>query len=141
MTTDPRHGVSGWRTAAVVAPAAAAAFAFATGWAMEHPPESSAATDTSTQAAPAGEKPAADPKADQALRRRAAAAQERVARLKATLARLEERHASVKESTASATSRGSVSRSPDNAAAAVPEPPSAPAPAPAPAADTSTGAS
>ena len=48
--TELRGTSAGWRTTAVVAPAAAAAFALATSWAMGHPPESASAASSSQQA-------------------------------------------------------------------------------------------
>ena len=118
--TEHRSGAAGWRTAAAVAPAAAAALAMSTGWALAHPPEGSA-TPVQPQAAPA-----ADPALNRVdLRRHQEAldARARVEHLSRVLHRLR--------------TGGSTPPLPAAPAAPAPEP----APAPAPATDTSTGAS
>ena len=138
--TDPRGTSAGWRTAVVLAPAAAAALAVATGWAVAHPPEGSA----STASAPTAAAPAADPAVDHTdirLHRQALAAQARVVALTKALHRLRARTDALRSAplpgaggggsvTVSSSGGGSVS---------VAAPPVAAAPAPA--THTSTGSS
>jgi hypothetical protein len=146
--TEPRSSSAGWRTAAVLAPAAAAALAVTTGWAMAHPPEGSATTapPLAPQVAPAPD-PTVD-RGEARLHRQALAAQGRVGHLTRTLqqlrARTEALRAAPLEVLAAASPDGaSTPRTGGGGGVSVPAPPApaAPAPAPAPATHTSTGAS
>jgi hypothetical protein len=161
--TEPRGTSAGWRTAAVVAPAAAAAFALATGWAIEHPPESSdtgtSAAQTAQAAQPAQAAQAAQPaqadfrleRAGVALHRRALVTRSRVAHLNRVLTRLQARTEAIRiaalphldggSSGSSGSGSSAVRTSGGGGSATIPAPPGARAPARAPATHTSTGAS
>jgi hypothetical protein len=144
--TELRGSSATWRTAAVAAPAAAAAFALVTGWALEHPPQSAGTSAVAAPAAQAVVAPDVDirnARIEIALDRRAEAAQARVAHLTRALARLrasteQARHAPLRRRG----SRSAVVRSSGGGgSAAVPAPPAARAAARAPVAHTTTGAS
>ena len=140
---------AGWRTTAVVAPAAAAAFAVATGWALQHPPEAvpASAPAVVTGPAAAAEPPFAVDRAQVALQDRAQLLHGRVVRLERVLARLRARTEAVRQAPLPAFAGGpgaqpaagtSVGRTSGGGSVA---PPPVAAPAPAPATHTSTGAS
>jgi hypothetical protein len=143
--TEPRSTTAGWRTAAVLAPAAAAALAVTTGWAMAHPPEGPATTAPPLAPQVAS---APDPTVDRdeaRLHQQALAAQGRVGHLTRTLQRLRARTGALQaeplEVVAAASPVGAtMPRSSGGGGVSVPAPP-VPAPAPAPATHTSTGAS
>lgn len=135
---EPRGARARWGAAALVAPAAAAVFTGATGWALSTP-----APGTSAAPKPA---PTADP-ALARLRSTVAAEQSRVAALQRQAAALQAKANALTASTRALTAGGGV---PAPAAApqlgsTVPAPAAAPpmaaAPAPAPPAHTTTGAS
>ena len=136
--TDSRGTSAGWRTAVVLAPAAAAALAVATGWAVAHPPEGSATS------APKAAAPAADTAVDHTdirLHRQALAAQARVVALTKALHRLRARTDALRSAPLpGAGGGGSVTvSSGGGGSVSVAAPPVAAAPAPA--THTSTGAS
>ena len=137
--TDARGTSAGWRTAVVLAPAAAAALAVATGWAVAHPPEGSATSVTTPEAAPAAD-PAVD-HTDIRLHRQALAAQARVVALTKALHRLRARTDALRSAPLpGAGGGGSVTvSSGGGGSVSVAAPPVAAAPAPA--THTSTGAS
>ena len=137
--TDSRGTSAGWRTAVVLAPAAAAALAVATGWAVAHPPEGSATSVAVPEAAPAAD-PAVD-HTDIRLHRQALAAQARVVALTKALHRLRARTDALRSAPLpGAGGGGSVTvSSGGGGSVSVAAPPVAAAPAPA--THTSTGAS
>lgn len=146
--TEVRGTAAGWRTAAVMAPVAAAALAMATGWALENQPVTEgSATPTAVAAAPA--RPAEElvlDRVDAALQQRALSTRARVVALTRAIARTQARIEAVRSAPlpgAGGSSGGStVVRSPGSGGGSVPAPPAHPAaPAPAPASHTSTGAS
>ncbi|MDQ1628851.1 MAG: hypothetical protein QOI54_2595 [Actinomycetota bacterium] len=93
--TDARGSAAHWGVAAVVAPAAAAAMALSTGWALQHDPT---ASSTPVSAAPAAATPHSRlSRSDLALSQAAVAERARVLRLDRTLARLRGQLAAVRQ--------------------------------------------
>lgn len=146
--TEPRGVSAGWRTTAVVAPAAAAAFAVATGWAVQHPPataataSTSAAATTGSPAAPV-EPPFEVDRTQVSLQSRAQSLHARVTRLERALARLRARTEALRQAPLQAGGSGAQPGAGptgySGGGGSVAPPPVAAAPAPA--THTSTGAS
>lgn len=145
--TEQRGSSAGWRTTAMVAPAAAAAFAVATGWAVQHPPATASTSTPATVSTPAApvEPPFAVDRAQVSLQNRAQALHSRVTRLERVLARLRARTEAVRQAPLPAGGSGAQPGTGVSApgysggGSAVAPPPVAAAPAPA--THTSTGAS
>ena len=91
--TDPRRGTAHWGAAAVVAPAAAAALALATGWALQHDPT---ASQHAAAASPARSPQSHPVRADLDLNARALGERDRVVALQRTLARVRAKVESVR---------------------------------------------
>ena len=138
--TDTPGTATGWRSATVLAPAAAAALAVATGWAVAHPPPGSAAPTAAPHVVPV-ERTAVD-RVDVRLHRQALAAQDRVVHLTRVLHRVQARTRALRDAPlrVGGVSTGGYAAG-RGGGVSVPAPPVAAAPAPAPASHTSTGAS
>jgi hypothetical protein len=145
--TERLGSTAGWRTAAVVAPAAAAALALATGWALQHPP-ATAASSPAAPAAPAGpadEAPFGSDHSDLTLQQRALAERARVVRLTQRLRKVQARTTAERSAPVGAVSSGGTgylsTAGGGSVSVAAPPAPVARAATPAPATHTSTGAS
>jgi hypothetical protein len=142
--TERLGNAAGWRTAALVAPAAAAALAVATGWALQHPP-APAASSTPAQAtpvAPAETAPFGADHGELTLHERALAERARVVRLTTMLRKVQARTKAVRSAALDGGSTGYAG--PSGAASvrvAAPPAPVARHSASAPATHTTTGAS
>ncbi len=154
MMTDARGVRAHWGAAAVVAPAAAATLALATGWALQHDPTPAKplAPGAPAAAAALAEAPNHPQRVDLTLHARAVAERARVVTLQRRLARLRTRLDAVRKAPVPswrAFSGGAISggtgavrgSSSGGGSVSVPAPPHLSAPAPAPAAHASTGGS
>jgi hypothetical protein len=144
MTERPSG--AGWRTAALVGPAAAAVLAVTTGWAMEHQPaaaSSAAPTPVAPEPSQVVTRPVALDRTDLALQQRALTERARVVRLTKALRRLRAHTEAVTSAPLGVGPGPAPATTGGVSVAAAPVPaPAAPRPAaPAPTAHTSTGAS
>ena len=143
--TEVLGRAAGWRTAAVVAPAAAVVLALATGWALQHPPATGASSTPApaSPVAPAEAAPFGSDHSALTLRRRALAEQARVERLTAMLRQVQARTKAVRSAPVGAVSFGGPGyvSTPGGGSVSVAGPPTPVVRAAAPATHTSTGAS